>query len=166
MQVVAAFPGCGKSTLFEQLKNELANRIADSDSSQFDKSKFPQNYLEHISERNQRYLCTFVSTHGPVRQGLVDNKIPYFLIYPDRLLCREEYVKRYIDRAGTGGLMNEDESPFARLMEKHWEEWLLECENQKGCIHVVLAPGQFLADVIEFGSGEFYLKKGVNYRIS
>ena len=163
MQVVAAFPGCGKSTLFEKLRGM---RVSDSDSSQFDKSKFPSNYLDHIAERCQRYGSTFVSSHDVVRQGLVDRKIPFFLIYPDKKLCKEEYIRRYIDRAGTGGLMNEDESPFARLMEKNWDQWLEQCEQQKGCIHIVLKPGQFLADVIEYGSGEFYLKQGVEYRIS
>jgi len=164
MQVVAAFPGCGKSTFFRLLKEQNVNRPpSDSDSSQFDKSQFPQNYLDHIAERCMRYQSTFTSTHDVVRQGLVDRRIPFILAYPDRALCKEEYVKRYIDRAGTGGLMNEDETPFARLMEKNWDAWIQECEAQKSCVHVVLKPGQFLSDVIDFQFGEFQLKQGVDY---
>lgn len=151
MYVVSAFPGCGKSTLSKQYP-----QISDSDSSQFDKSQFPQNYLTHIQNRLSRGLCTFVSSHEIVRQALVDHYIPFVLVYP-RIDCKEEYIQRYIDRAGKGGLMNADELPFAKLMQQHWDEWIPQCQMQSGCIKRELKPGEFLADVIGFEDGRFKL---------
>lgn len=153
MYVVSAFPGCGKSTL---AKNEP--RISDSDSSQFDKSQFPENYIEHIKKRLAERLCTFVSSHDTVRKAMFDAGIDYVLVYP-AMECKDEYIKRYIDRAGTGGLMNADETPFANLMAKNWEDWITQCQKQDGCLHIELQPGQFLADVIGFDGKEFFVKQ-------
>jgi hypothetical protein len=40
--LISAFPGTGKSFLF----NNTKLKILDSDSSKFDKSKFPENYID------------------------------------------------------------------------------------------------------------------------
>jgi hypothetical protein len=154
MYVVAAFPGCGKSTF-----TKASPSISDSDSSQFDKSAFPQNYLEHIQDRVSRRLCTFVSSHDVVRKAMVAAGIPFVLVYPD-IKAKDEYIKRYIDRAGTGGLMNADETPFANLMAKNWDDWVGQCMEQKDCMRIQLAPGQFLASVIGFDGREFFIKTG------
>lgn len=152
MYVVAAFPGCGKSTMQKEFP-----QISDSDSSLFDKSQFPQNYLQHIQDRLRRGLCTFVSSHDVVRKALVENYVPFVLVYP-AMECKDEYIRRYIERAGTGGLMNADETPFANLMAKNWEDWITQCQQQGGCLKRELKPGQYLVDVIEFRDGRFWLK--------
>lgn len=154
MHVVAAFPGCGKSTMTKQNP-----QIGDSDSSQFPKENgaFPKNYLDHIEAREEKGLPTFVSSHDVVRQGLVARFIPFFLVYP-ALECKDEYIQRYIDRAGTGGLNSDNELPFAKLMSENWEKWIQECMDQRGCMHIVLKPGQFLADVIQLNHGVFITK--------
>lgn len=152
MLVVSAFPGCGKSTMTKQFP-----QISDSDSSQFDKSQFPQNYLDHIQDRVRRGLCTFVSSHDTVRKAMVENYVPFTLVYP-RMDCKDEYIKRYIDRAGTGGLNKNNEEWFADLMAKNWEDWIAQCQQQGSCIHRELKPGQFLVDVVEFRDGRFWLK--------
>lgn len=104
-----------------------------------------------------RRLCTFVSSHDVVRQAMVDAGLSFVLVYP-ALECKDEYIRRYIERAGTGGLMNEDETPFANLMAKNWDNWVGQCMAQRGCLRIQLAPGQFLADVIGFDGHEFYIK--------
>ena len=45
-RVIAGFPGVGKSYLFKG----NSEQYADSDSSTFDKSDFPANYMRHIAE--------------------------------------------------------------------------------------------------------------------
>ena len=48
--IVSAFPGIGKSKLYEENKVNFS----DSDSSKFDKKNFPKNYIEHIKKiRNE-----------------------------------------------------------------------------------------------------------------
>lgn len=151
MYVVSAFPGCGKSTLSKQYP-----QISDSDSSLFDKSDFPRNYIQHIGNRVAQRKCTFVSSHDVVRKALEDCGLSYVLVYPD-IQCKDEYIKRYIERAGTGGAMNADENPFANLMAKNWDNWVTQCAEQRGCLRIQLAPGQFLADVIDFDGHEFQI---------
>jgi hypothetical protein len=43
--VISAFPGCGKSHYFRNNSDKI---VLDSDSSTFDKSDFPRNYIQHI----------------------------------------------------------------------------------------------------------------------
>lgn len=152
MLIVSAYSGCGKSTFVKDCPE-----VGDSDSSQFPKEAFPQNYLSHIQGRIANQQCTFISSHLEVRQGLVEKYIPFIFVYPDKS-CKEEYYKRYIDRAGTGGLMNADETEFAERMKANWDEWIDQCQSFQGGFHRVLQPGQFLADVVGYRNREFYLK--------
>lgn len=143
-QVVAGFPGVGKSTLTKEDPS-----IGDSDSSQFDKEYFPGNYMAHVRNRMVADKLTLVSSHDIVRQALVKSKIDYILVYP-ALECKDEYLKRYNKRGS--------ELKFIDLLERNWNDWIKDCQAQEGCIHVVLQPGQFLADVIEIRDGEFQVK--------
>ena len=54
-KVICGFPGVGKSTLFKELEDS-DYLVLDSDSSTFDKTKFPENYIEHIKEKTERRL--------------------------------------------------------------------------------------------------------------
>jgi hypothetical protein len=145
MRVISAFPGCGKTTFIKDNPS-----VQDSDSSTFDKAEFPGNYLEYIQSSVAAGVPILVSTHQPVRSGLVDLKIPFGLVYPIRS-TKEEYRQRYLNREGFNG-----GEAFADLITKFWDTWIDECENQKGCVKIVLGPGQFLADVVKVVEGEFY----------
>ena len=46
IRVFSVFPGVGKTHFYNQNKENTR----DSDSSTFDKSEFPQNYIDHIKE--------------------------------------------------------------------------------------------------------------------
>ncbi len=134
--VVSAFPGCGKSHLF---RNKGERKILDSDSSTFDKSNFPQNYIEHIKSNLGNVDLILVSSHKEVREALVDNGIEFTLVYPDNNI-KEEYIKRYIDRG------NNDR--FVELLTNNWNNWIDELDNQTGCEKIKLNTGEFLSDVI------------------
>ena len=52
-KVYSAFPGVGKTTYF----NTTDKNVLDSDSSKFDKKKFPANYIDHIERNIQDPNC-------------------------------------------------------------------------------------------------------------
>ena len=133
--VISAFPGCGKSHFFRTADG----KVLDSDSSTFDKSGFPQNYMEHIKSNLGKVDIILVSSHEEVRDALVKNRIPFTLVYPS-LDSNEEYIQRYIDRGSPTG--------FIKLLESNWDNWISECHNQKGCEKIELKKGKFLSDII------------------
>ena len=135
--VVSAFPGCGKSHLF---RNKGEKKILDSDSSTFDKSQFPQNYIEHIKSNIDEVDIILVSSHKEVRDALVNEGIDFTLVYP-RKDIKDEYIQRYIDRGNDG--------KFVELLKQNWDNWTDELENQEGCEKIELESGQYLSNVIE-----------------
>lgn len=136
-KVISGFPGVGKSTLFKQGISCL-----DSDSSTFDKSDFPRNYIEHIKLNLEKdeYDYIFVSSHKVVREALVEAGIAFTLVYPDMNL-KYEYLERYQDRKSPPA--------FLTLMMDNWESFISDCEKQLGCTKIALQEGQFLSDVLE-----------------
>ena len=135
--VVSAFPGCGKSHLF---RNKGEKKILDSDSSTFDKSQFPQNYIEHIKSNIGKVDIILVSSHKEVRDSLVSESINFTLVYPSKDI-KDEYIQRYIDRGNDG--------KFVELLKQNWDNWIDELENQEGCEKIKLESGQYLSNVIE-----------------
>ncbi len=135
--VISAFPGCGKSHLF---RNKGDMKILDSDSSTFDKSQFPQNYIEHIKSNIGDADIILVSSHKEVRDALVDKGINFTLVYPN-MDIKDEYIQRYIDRGNDG--------KFVDLLKQNWENWIGELEQQTGCEKIKLDRGQYLSDVVE-----------------
>ncbi len=136
----AAFPGTGKTYFYENNEN-----ILDSDSSKFDKSEFPDNYIKYIKDEyikgklflnETRVIC--ISSHKEVRDALVENDLWFTLIYPDRSL-KDEYIERYTKRGNN--------EKFVELITTNWDDWITELENQTRCTHIVLQSGQFISDI-------------------
>lgn len=138
MKIISGFPGIGKSSLY----NQAPERIADSDSSQFDKSEFPDNYIVHIRQLLEEGIKDYilVSSHFEVRDELEERGFPFFLVYPERGL-KEEYLQRYRDRKSP--------QAFVDMMDANWDKFITGCEDQEGCEHIVLKSGQYLADVFK-----------------
>jgi hypothetical protein len=134
--VISAFPGCGKSHYFRSNKNKI---VLDSDSSTFDKSDFPRNYIEHIKSNIGKADVIMVSSHKEVREALVENGIFFTLVYPEPSI-KEEYIQRYIDRGSP--------ESFVNLLTNNWNNWISELEEQVGCDKITLKEGQYLSDVI------------------
>ena len=137
-KVYSAFLGVGKTTYF----NTTDKNVLDSDSSKFDKKNFPANYIEHIERNIQdpKVDKILVSSHKDVRDALVKKGIPYVLVYPNREI-KDEYIQRYKDRG------NND--TFVDLLDKNWDNWMDEMDNQEGCYKVKIGSGQYLTDVID-----------------
>ena len=134
--VVSAFPGCGKSHLF---RNKGVMKILDSDSSTFDKSQFPENYINHIKSNIGDADIILVSSHKEVRDALQNQGINFTLVYPKKDI-KDEYIQRYIDRGNDG--------KFVELLKQNWENWVGELNQQSGCEKIKLDSGQYLSDVI------------------
>ena len=135
-RVVSAFPGTGKTYYFN---NSESGKVLDSDSSKFNKQYFPANYIEHIktSLQNDSIHTIFVSSHKVVRDALVDNDIRFLLVYPGREL-KEEYIERYKNRGNP--------PEFIILVEKNWDAWIDELDNQMGCTKIKLKSKEYLWD--------------------
>lgn len=136
-KLISAFPGCGKSHLFRNAGDKV---ILDSDSSTFDKSEFPKNYITHIKENMGKADVILISSHDVVRDALLVNGLKFTLVYPD-ISIKDEYIQRYIDRGNNDA--------FVKLLEENWESWIGDMENQKGCNHIKLKSGEYLSDVIK-----------------
>lgn len=148
--ILAGFPGVGKSTLSTPSSDGTKLIPVDSDSSGFDKSQFPANYIRHIQEQVSYGRAVLVSTHAVVRQALIDARMRFLLVFPDRSL-KEEYQARYLGRSGFNGGSN-----FAELIGKHWDTWIDECEAHAaaGFPVIRLQADQYLADVVEMYRGD------------
>lgn len=136
--IISGFPGIGKSWL--KANSDL--NVADSDSSKWDKSNFPQNYLAHISAlyAEGNFDIILVSSHSDVRQGLVQLGLPFTLIYPN-IKCKANYLERYVNRGSP--------QAFIDMMAKNWESFIEGCFDQENCNHVVLTQDKYLKDVLD-----------------
>jgi len=134
-KIISAFPGTGKTHLF----NNTDLFVLDSDSSYFDKSKFPQNYIEHIKSYMGKVDYILVSSHKEVRDALKENFIDFLLVYPS-IELKDEYLSRYIERGSS--------IDFINMLNVYWNDWIKECASQKGCLNIVLPSGKFISDII------------------
>lgn len=133
--IVSAFPGCGKTTMFNELNGKI--KIMVSDSSKFDKTNFPRNYIEHIKENIDNVDIMFISSHEDVRNALENEDIDFDLFYPSidrKLEFLENYVKRRSNRE------------FIMKVDANWKEWIEGIENNtlKHCHIHKLNRGEFL----------------------
>jgi hypothetical protein len=161
---VCAFPGCGKSTIHrnaddygllkglnpEELKENFSQflginetQVFDSDSSHFDKAKFPENYISHMLSIQNLYANNFialVSSHDNVRHAMKREGLKYDLVFPDRSI-KDEFIQRYRDRGSPDA--------FIKLMEDKWDDFIDSCEKDQTVGRKYrLQSGQYLADVL------------------
>lgn len=141
--LISAFPGTGKSYYVYNgnWSHYAPEKFAcDSDSSKFDKSLFPDNYIAHIKKMVvDSYSRIFISSHKQVREALINHNLPFVLIYPS-IELKDEYIARYKLRG------NDDK--FIELVSANWETWITELQQQTGCFHIVLKSNQFISNVI------------------
>lgn len=136
-KVISGFPGTGKSYCFN---TETKYSYLDSDSSKFDKSRFPQNYIDHIKENIGKVDIIFVSSYIEVRKALADNNIEFTSVYPKHNLKRE-YLERYKNR--------NNDSSFISLLDGKWESWIEDLYTQQYTTRYIrLESNQYMSDII------------------
>ncbi len=153
IKVISAFPGVGKTTFAIKYDN-----VADSDSSQFPKEFFPDNYIAHITNNIKQGKFSLVSSHKVVRDALSDEEIPFVLVYPARH-CKEEYRQRYLNREGFNG-----GQAFADLITKFWDTWIDGCEAQVCQLKIELQSSEYLIHYSQelFGITSYVIMENCN----
>lgn len=141
--IISGFPGIGKTHFYN---NYPQRNTVDSDSSKFSWIRdgerhpdFPQNYMENIRRMKEITEYVFVSSHKEVRDALVEAGFHFTLVYPD-FAHKGEYLERFYERGSP--------ESFVRLIDKNWENFLVELDEQEGCDKIVLGAGQYLSDVL------------------
>ena len=134
--VLCAFPGTGKTYLYEKYKDKL--NILDSDSSKFSwlepgvrNPDFPNNYIKHIKEEiDNGAQLILVSSHDIVRKALIENEIPFSMVYP-HIEDKNVYLERYKNRGS--------DEVFIKMMDEKFEEF----------INGMIADGESNPDMID-----------------
>jgi hypothetical protein len=132
--IISAFPGCGKSYLYNKIKESYPNSIIDSDSSNFSWIKdekgnntkkrnpdFPNNYINHIKEHIGKTNIILVSSHDVVRKALKDAGLKFILVYPDKDM-KEEFIRRYKERGDSENFINFIESNWVKFIDEMYDE--------------------------------------------
>lgn len=144
--ILSAFPGCGKSYLFNHQK-EMNLTVLDSDSSSFsweeDKvtrnKDFPNNYILHIKDNIGKCDIICVSSHDIVRNALKENKLNYILVFPD-ISSKETYMKNYKERG------NDDK--FLKFIDENWNKFILDMYKETFPKKIVLFKDEYIKDII------------------
>ena len=131
----AGFPAVGKSYFY----NHSELKVLDSDSSKFDKSFFPKNYIDHIKANLGKVDIILISSHEVVRDALVEDGLDFTLVYPN-IDLKQEFIERYKQRGSS--------ESFIKLVSDNCNEWITQLQNQNGCKKIELSTGQYLSDVI------------------
>lgn len=117
----------------EQVLNNIGlpcgDKILDSDSSQFSWVKdendintdvrnpdFPNNYIQHIKDHLESEDIIFVSSHDIVRKALEDNRIDYYLVYPEKELL-DEWIYRMKNRGNNEKFINFITSNWSKFID-------------------------------------------------
>lgn len=122
--VILAFAGSGKTYIKEKYKCSNI-KILDSDSSCFDKTYFPQNYIENIKSNIGKFDIILVSTHKDVRHeifnsDIMDNAV-VSIVYPN-INLKEMWIDRLVKRG------NND--TFIKMISDNWNNWINEIINE------------------------------------
>ncbi len=130
----SAFPATGKTFFYDT----SLKKVLDSDSSKFDKSKFPDNYIQHIKNNIGKVDIILISSHKEVRDALVNEGMEFTLVYPNFEL-KYEYLNRLKERGS--------DKAFIKLISDNWYKWIFELYGQEGCRHIRLKSEQYITDV-------------------
>lgn len=128
-QIIAGFPGIGKSYLFRNGYRFCT--LSDSDFSKFswitDSTKgkirnpdFVSDYIAHIKSASKTHDYVFVSTHKEVLAALHAEDIAFAVVFPDKSL-KSAYIDRYRNRG--------NDNAFLDLMTAKFEDFVSDIEN-------------------------------------
>lgn len=150
-RIISAFPACGKSYIFENMK---FIDCVDSDSSKFSwvldengnstgvrNPEFPDNYKQHIVSLIGKVDYIFVSSHKEVRDMLNEADLCWVSVMPSSEL-KNEWVGRCFTRGNTEG--------FCKLIQNNWESWVCNNKNEGAVGWVTLKSNEYLSNHMDF----------------
>lgn len=146
-QIIAAFPGTGKSYLVGNIgKNSTAIDLdTNKYTNGYDKNgkvinaEFPDNYLEAVKQAIGKTDYLFVGCQPEVLDILKKEGMNIILVYPERQL-KDEYINRFNARNSS--------REFSNLIHDNWDQFIdyLEAQNSE---RLILKSGQYISDVID-----------------
>lgn len=155
--VIAGFGAIGKTWLGEHYKN-----IIDLESGNYqhinegfehiavEKKKgtsyrpanpeWPENYYKAVLEARKDYDIVLTSMHWDLLKFYEDNKIPYYIAFPEPDL-EQEYAKRCYSRGNN--------EIFTEKMIKHIKDWRESLNNYNPIKILYLKSGEYLEDKLK-----------------
>lgn len=136
--LISAFPGLGKTYLYQQYKDRL--KILDLSTDGFEDDEFPGNYISEIVKRLNDYDLILLSSNKDVRYALNDAGIDFDLFYPSKER-KNELIEIYVkNRKSRDFIMNLDHN-FNSLIDE------IEDENLEHCFkHKLDRPHSFVSE--------------------
>ena len=141
--IISGFPGVGKS---ETAKKYKKVQILDLDSSPFvwlpsglKNPDFPINYMQAIKDNIGKYDVIFVSAYQIIRDALVNHKIPYLLIYPNK-----ELKHIYIDKYNKNG----NSAQSIEYINNNWEKLIGDIEHETYPDKIKLPKNLYLVNIL------------------
>lgn len=133
--VIAAFPGTGKTYLCANSRRCLVEK----ECWKFEKTAFPENYVNEIKYSIGGADAVFISTNKQALDMLIVDGISVTLVYPAKEL-KNEYMKRYMKRGSR--------PDFIDTMDTYWGWWIEELNKRNDCNKHILQTGQFIENAI------------------
>lgn len=126
--LISAFPGLGKTYLYQQYKDRL--KILDLNAGRFEGDDFPGNYIAEVEKRLNDYDLILLSSDRNVRYALNDAGLDFDLFYPSKNR-KNELVEIYVtNRKSRDFIMNLDHN-FNDLIDEIEDEDLVHCFKHK-----------------------------------
>lgn len=135
--LISAFPGLGKTYLYQQYKDRL--KILDLNTGRFEGDDFPGNYIAEVEKRLNDYDLILLSSDRNVRYALNDAGLDFDLFYPSKDR-KNELIEIYVtNRKSRDFIMNLDHN-FYNLIDEIEDEELEHCFK-----HKIDKPHRFIA---------------------
>ena len=126
--LICAFPGLGKTYLYQQYKDRL--KILDLNTGRFEGDDFPGNYIAEVEKRLNDYDLILLSSDRNVRYALNDAGLDFDLFYPSKDR-KNELIEIYVtNRKSRNFIMNLDHN-FYDLIDEIEDEDLVHCFKHK-----------------------------------
>lgn len=164
--VVSAFPGCGKTFLYENQDKAIFNicgkavklSFLDSDSSKFNKEdNWEKKYAQHIKDNIGKYDFIFISMHPGVFRELQNLGIKYVTIYPnntdnisknERMLIKQQWFGRFILRDNKHIT---DFNKWLNTIKNLYDDWtsINSILGTGSLAYYLLNQNQYISDILE-----------------
>lgn len=155
--IVSAFPGCGKTYLYQH-QADIGYCIIDVDSSKFkDNNCWEVHYVNYIENCIGKFDFILVSQHDEVLLELKKRNLPFVTVAPDNSLEISEKEKQLIKQQWFGRFVLRDNSHIIKLnvwltkLNTNYDTWTNpEYLKQFSPLrHYTLKAHQYLDDIIE-----------------
>ncbi len=138
--IISGFAGIGKTGLLNHTPYYIGKKIYDLSSSYFRKNEgWEKVYCDIAINLANEYDYVFISTHNMVIDEMLSRGEKFYIVYPKQY-CKDEYVKRYIDRGNS--------KEYITKFIKNWDIFIKMLDDVKSDYKITLRSGQYLSDVI------------------